>query len=67
MHPAVQPLQVVGYSRNVPQPEFRDGPVSFVNNAQLLETDLHNSMVIQHAKDAVRAMLDADADAEGAR
>ena len=57
----VQPLQVVGYSAHAPQPDFRSGPVAIVNNAQLLETDLHNSMVIQHAKDAVRSMLEADA------
>ena len=60
--PIVQPVQVIGYSDNVPQPEFRSGPISFVNNAQLLETDLHNSMVIQHSKAAVRDMLAADAE-----
>ena len=60
----VQPLQVVGYSAHAPQPDFRSGPVAIVNNAQLLETDLHNSMVIQHAKDAVRSMLEADANSD---
>ncbi len=55
----VQPIQVLGYSRNVPSPDF-EGPVSVVNNSQLLETDLHNSMVILHAREAVRAVIQAD-------
>ncbi len=60
----MQPIQVLGYSRNVPKPDY-SGPVSVVNNSQLLETDLHNSMVIRHAREAVRAVIRADEAAAG--
>jgi protoporphyrinogen oxidase len=52
----VQPLQTVDYSASAPQPDFT-GPVTVVNNSQLLETDLHNSMVIRHARAAARQLV----------
>ncbi len=62
----VQPLQVIGYSGRAPQPTFDSGPISVVNNAQLLQTDLHNSMVVRHARAAVQSIVRADEVAEQA-
>jgi len=58
----VQPVQGVGYSHDAPRPDFACGPVTVVNNGQLLETDLNNSRVVAHAREAVAQMEHADAD-----
>lgn len=52
----VQPVQGIGYSQHAPQPDFSRGPVTVVNNAQLLETDLNNSRVVLHAREAADAL-----------
>lgn len=53
----VQPVQGIGYSHDAPQPDFACGPVTVVNNSQLLETDLNNSRVIAHAHEAAASLL----------
>lgn len=57
----VQPVQGIGYSHDAPQPDFACGPVSVVNNGQLLETDLNNSRVVAHARAAVEQLERAEA------
>lgn len=47
----VQPIQGIEYSMHAPRPDFSQ-PVIVVNNAQLLESDLHNSEVVRHARAA---------------
>lgn len=57
----VQPVQGIGYSHDAPQPDFACGPVTVVNNGQLLETDLNNSRVIAHAREAAGHLARAEA------
>jgi len=52
----VQPVQGIGYSHDAPQPDFACGPVTVVNNSQLLETDLNNSRVVAHAREAAEQL-----------
>jgi protoporphyrinogen oxidase len=55
----VQPVQGIGYSHSAPQPRV-SGPLTMVNNAQLLETDLNNGKVVEHATLAAAAIARAD-------
>jgi protoporphyrinogen oxidase len=55
----VQPVQGIGYSHSAPQPRVA-GPLTMVNNAQLLETDLNNGKVVEHATAAAEAIARAD-------
>ncbi len=52
----VQPVQGIGYSHDAPQPDFACSPVTVVNNGQLLETDLNNSRVVAHARQAAEQL-----------